>query len=345
MACCDSWDELDPDLRVRALDLAWSTLRTLSGGQVGNCAVVMRPCLGPPCDWCLTNWWQPTIVNGQWVNQPCGKPPCWCERLCEIVFPGPVATIDTVTVDGAVLPGEAYRLDNGHRLTRVDGECWPSCQHVDLPPTEVGTMVITYVPGLVPGPAGLWAAGVLACEFAKACTGAKCRLPSSITSIARQGVAYEFSDGMFPNNQTGTREVDAYVHSINPRGHSRPSLVWSPDVSWARHRYQPAPAPAQSIDLAWSQGQALVRTIVLSAVVSRGWEGDYTAPIKDRSGILYGEFDVTEQVVGDDIRLTLTLSSATSAGIPAGSYTFDLIQDGTTVRVRGTATVGALVTV
>ena len=99
------------------------------------------------------------------------------------------------------------------------------------------TLGVTYVPGLVPGAGGQWAAGVLACEFAKACTGAKCRLPSSVTSVARNGVAMEFDNGLFSNGLTGIREVDAYLLSINPHGLRTPSLVWSPDAPSAQHRY------------------------------------------------------------------------------------------------------------
>src|SRR5262245_27247636 len=108
---------------------------------------------------------------------------------------------------------------------------------MNLPLGEPGTLGITYIPGIVPDAAGLWAAGILACEFAKACSGQKCRLPSSVTSVTRQGVTYMMGTSMYPNGLTGIREVDAYLISVNPYGVTVPSLVWSPDVSWAKHRY------------------------------------------------------------------------------------------------------------
>lgn len=246
--CCDEWSTLDPELQERAVDLAWSTLRTLSGGQVGNCPVVVRPCLTQPCDAC-TSWWLDSLsggkpwisvglVAGQWINCACGSPECSCERLCEIVMPGSIAGLVSVTVDGEEQPLTDYRIVNGHIIARVDGECFPSCQNMNASLDEVGSVGITYVPGIVPTEAGLWAAGVLACEFSKACTGAKCRLPSSVTAVSRQGVSYTMSAGMFANGLTGIREVDAYLIAVNPSAATKPATVWSPDVPWAKHRYE-----------------------------------------------------------------------------------------------------------
>jgi hypothetical protein len=157
-------------------------------------------------------------------------------------MPGPVAQIETVWLDGAELPVESFRVDNLHRIVRVDGECFPSCQNMNAALDEAGSFGIEYVPGIVPNESGLWAAGVLACEFSKACTGGKCRLPSSVTTITRQGVTMTMDAGMFSNNLTGIREVDAYLVSVNPNGHRIPPMVWSPDVPWAKHRYTAPPA-------------------------------------------------------------------------------------------------------
>ena len=43
---------------------------------------------------------------------------------------------------------------------------------------------------------------------------------------------------MFPDGMTGIREVDAYLISINPNALKMPPMVWSPDVPWAKHRYE-----------------------------------------------------------------------------------------------------------
>ena len=246
-ACCNGWSSNPPALRERAETLAWDALRTLTGGRVGTCPVVMRPCLSVPCSTCANwshhGWVRAAIRDGIWLNMLCGTPECSCKRLCEIVFPGEVAAIVEITLDGQTVDPATYRLDNGNRLVRTDDGCWPSCQDIAAPPTEVGTLAITYVPGIVPDEAGLWAAGVLACEFALACSGSKCRLPSSVTAIVREGVAYTLGTAMFPGGMTGIREVDAYVLSVNPHRLKMPSTVWSPDVPWAKHRYETPQAP------------------------------------------------------------------------------------------------------
>jgi len=245
-ACDDAWVDLTPELQERATDLAWSTIKTLSGGRLGNCPVIVRPCIGPPCNVCLEwqnaldphrGWVKVGLRAGEWLNCICGTPECSCERLCEIVMPGEVAGVLQVVLDGAELPLSSFRVDNGNRIVRTDGACWPSCQNMNAALGEVGTLGITYLPGIIPDSSALWAAGVLASEFAKACTGGKCRLPSSVTSIARQGISMTLGT-MFEGGLTGIREVDAWLLSINPHGLRVPPMVWSPDVSWAKHRYQ-----------------------------------------------------------------------------------------------------------
>jgi hypothetical protein len=244
MSCCPDWGDLDDDLLCRAIDLAWMTLRSLSGGLVGNCPVLLRPCLSAPCSVCASGpLLSPRIVQtgdceSCWTNNArCGGAGCSCGTLSEIVLPGLVAEVWQVRVDGVPLSTDAYRVDNGNRLLRTDGLPWPSCQYLDRGPDEQGTLLVSYIPGIRPSAAGLWAAGVLTCEFAKACSGGKCRLPSSVTSIARQGVTMEFSTGMFPDGMTGIREVDAYLTSINPNALRTPPKVWSPDLVPARHRF------------------------------------------------------------------------------------------------------------
>lgn len=253
MGCCPEWADWDDDLLCRAMTLAWDTLRVLSGGQVGNCPVLVRPCASAPCSACSMAG--PTLIRTGdcetcWTNAACGQFGCSCTRLSEIVLPGPVAELWQVKIDGAILPVDAYRVDNGNRLVRTDGQAWPSCQRMDADvDSEPGTLGVWYVPGVVPDAAGLWAAGVMTCEFAKACSGGKCRLPSAVTAISRQGISMEISTGMFPDGMTGIREVDAYLTSINPNGLKMPSRVWSPDLASGKHRYttwqaRPQTAPA-----------------------------------------------------------------------------------------------------
>ena len=73
-----------------------------------------------------------------------------------------------------------------------------------------------------------YAAGVLAMEFAKACTGGKCRLPANVTSISRQGVSYDIAAGAFPSGMTGLREVDSWIGLWNPEARRQATSVWYP---------------------------------------------------------------------------------------------------------------------
>lgn len=233
----EEWEAFGPEVQARAVDLAWASMKFLSGGRLGYCAVTARPCKAG----CRDAGWAtpygaafvPVQSGGEWFNLACGcgaSGDCGCSVVCEVAFPGAVAMVTEVLLGGATLDPTAYRLLDANRLVRTDGDCWPVCQDLAAAPTEAGTFAVSYVPGIVPGPAGLWAVGLLAVEFARACTGGKCRLPSSVTSLSRQGVSFEFSQGMFAGGMTGIREVDAYVMSINPTHLKQPPRVWSPDL-------------------------------------------------------------------------------------------------------------------
>lgn len=234
MGCCDELGSTPSALLCRATTLAWSTLRTLSGGRVGNCPVTLRPCASTSCSTCLPG--VPVHVRsgecgGCWTSTvPCAADGCSCTQPSEVRMPGEVAEVAEVWLDGQVLDESKYRLDNGRLLVRTDGGSWPGCQNTAASLSESGTFGVVYVPGVIPGSAGEWAAGVLTCEFIKACTGQKCRLPSSVTSLTRQGVTMETSRGMFPDGLTGIREVDAYLTALNPNHLMTRPKVWSPDL-------------------------------------------------------------------------------------------------------------------
>lgn len=230
LGCCPNWADYDQGVKDRAEALAWSTLRLLTGGLLGNCPVTFRPCVTAPCSSCSGSWMHPHIRDGRWVNH-CGDTGCSCPQLSEIVLPGRVAQVLSITLDG--FPFDQWRLDI-NRIVRLDGGAWPACQDMSMNISAPGTLFVEYLPGVEPDASGLWAAGVLACEFAKACTGGKCRLPASVTSITRQGVSMDFDNSMFSNGLTGIREVDAYVLSLNPHKFKVPPRVWSPDISHGR---------------------------------------------------------------------------------------------------------------
>jgi len=238
LSCCDGWDEYDEITKTRALSLAWGTLHTLTGGRVGGCPVSIRPCLTTePCTKCAGGGWMSPYIdhNGDWHNCARIDGTCSCSKMCEILLPGRAAAITNVNVDGVDLDLALFRIDNGTRLVRQDGQCFPDCQDLTLPAGQAGTVTVEYVPGIPVTAAGLAAVGVLACEFAKACGNGKCRLPTGVTNIVRQGVAMTLSSGMFDAG-TGIREVDGYIYSVNPHGLKTAPKVWTPDSPRAAHR-------------------------------------------------------------------------------------------------------------
>lgn len=238
----DEWNAHPPEVQDRALALASATLQRLTGNRVSNCPVTIRPCrpeqrvdirrayvsaFGSPA-------FAPFNYGGEWVNVACAGGDC--ETDCEVLLPGPVGRIDSVKVDGVVLEPTEYRLDSGSILVWTgEGECpWPATQNMRLPDTEVGTFSITYLNAYPVDSIGAYAVGVLAREYAKACSGQKCKLPTGVTSITRQGVSMELVTGAFPGGMTGIREVDTFIALWNPTGLQRQASVWSPDLYRSR---------------------------------------------------------------------------------------------------------------
>jgi hypothetical protein len=251
--CCD---RLNPDNPTpgqtaqieRMLHVAVETIWRLSGKQFGGCPVTARPCRQkcsdrPTYGYWSNMMWLPILDNGSWFNERCDrcrKPSgCSCSELCEIVLPGPVSEIIRVKVDGGILDPSEYRVDNFRKLVRTSvtvsataPTCWPTCQELAKPDTEVGTLSVTYRPGNPVPQGGLWAAGLLACELLKACDGnADCALPASAQRIARQGVTVELTPVLVGSGNflTGVPEVDLWLESVNPYKAKAPSRVFSLD--------------------------------------------------------------------------------------------------------------------
>lgn len=230
------WNALDAPVRERSLALASSTLHRLTGYRVGNCPVVVRPThRGSPCAFVpftvsdLTAFHPGVDLHGRWVNG-CGT----SNEFCTITLPGPVGAVYEVKADGVVLDPADYRVEGTKIIWQGAGDCpWVIAQDVTLPDTEPDTLSVTYLNAYPVDSLGAYAVGVLAMEYAKACTGGKCRLPSGVTSIARAGVSMEINPGMFPDGFTGIREIDSYIALWNPRGAKQPyaSRVFTPGAN------------------------------------------------------------------------------------------------------------------
>lgn len=251
-ACCEEFDTYPMPVQVRATAMAAATLRRLTAYRVGGCPITVRPCRqGCAQDWWppykfgavagFGNQWNPGInFDGLWVNNFCDcSGDCSCSALTELKLPTPVGRIDQVLMNGVVVASSNYRLDFGGRLvwlgTAATG--WLTCQDMNKAavvgvPAGLNTMSVTYLNAYPVDGIGAYAAGVLACEFARACNGGKCRLPTGVTNIVRQGISMTVIAGAFPGGLTGIREVDAYITTWNPRGVVQGSTVFDPG---ARH--------------------------------------------------------------------------------------------------------------
>lgn len=227
----ESWEaDFEEPVKTRAIALASNTLRRLTGYRVGGCPVTIRPCgvysWADYQRWPNYGGWLPVNWSGTWHNTPCG-PDCRHSPK-RIRLTAPNGGVEQIKVDGSVLvEGTDYWVD-GLEVIRMGDQSWPTTQNLDLPDTEVGTFSITYYDSFVVDGAGAYACGILAREFALACSGKQCRLPATITSIVRQGASFTIPSGSFPGGLTGIREVDAYVSTWNPNHRSTPLRVWAP---------------------------------------------------------------------------------------------------------------------
>ncbi|MCL1900580.1 MAG: hypothetical protein FWG11_08750 [Promicromonosporaceae bacterium] len=250
----DTWDQYDEDTQARADALAVQTLRALTGYRVGGCPVVLRPCRRSCLPQVPTYREYPVVpdpsggglgvayIGGVWFNMACGcTGDCSCTRICEVRLPA--GQVHEVRVDGYVLDPSAWRVDYGNVLVRLDGECWPLCQDMSADDNQAGTWSVTFTPGQRVDALGSFAAGILAGEFAKACSGASCRLPAGVTQLARGGVTMTLAGDSFPEGMTGIREVDAFIRRWNPNHLTQAPAVWSPDLRRPRRVGTASPIP------------------------------------------------------------------------------------------------------
>jgi hypothetical protein len=237
----EAWEsDFDEPTHLRAQALASATLRRLTAYRVGGCPVKVRPCGG-------SRGWQyvrmnafvngyplgdpfiPSNWNGVWSNQCACAGPCGCgPAQGGVTLPRPVYSVTEVRLDGAALnEGTDYSVYQG-TVFPLGGIVFPTIQDLSLPDTEVGTFSVTYFDSAQVDGSGAYAAGLLAFEYAKACKTGKCALPSTVTSVVRQGVSFTLPTGAFPNGETGMREVDAYIALWNPAHRPQRVQVWVP---------------------------------------------------------------------------------------------------------------------
>jgi hypothetical protein len=174
----------------------------------------------------------PYTIGGKWYNaSPCGcSSDCSCGELCKVFLPGPFHAMVEVTLDGAILDPDAYRVDRvaaGYELVRQDGDCWPRCQNLAVPLTEDGSFGVTYEYGIPLDADAVAAHSEYTAELVKKCLpNCDCRLTDVDLETAAQG------------GFTGLPFVDGWVRSVNPAGLPQELVVMSPDSGWTNPRQQ-----------------------------------------------------------------------------------------------------------
>jgi hypothetical protein len=240
--CCDEWDTYSTELQDAAMEYGALTMWAATGRRFGLCERTVRPCgrtvhsgSAPLGYFYSAGTWMPYIFNGVWRNcAGCGSDfgCCSCEPSCQVWLPAPVYSIPAtgITVGSDIIPVDSWRVDNAQWLVRTDGECWPECQDFDTDSGETFFQV-TYFRGQPVPNVLLRAAGELACEWARSCAGADCRLPQRVTSISRQGVSVTLQDidALLRNGLTGIANIDQLIVRFNPYGLTSQMKIASPD--------------------------------------------------------------------------------------------------------------------
>lgn len=220
--------DIDADRWVDLCDAATAVLFRLSGAQyAGECSTTVRPtCVAHPDHDRRRHhrYWDQPYRN---LNDPC------CERVHEVLLGAyPVTAVTEVVIDGVTIDEALYRVDGQRALVRQDGQGWPCCQNLNLPPGDVGTWSVAFTYGTVPDQMGLLACAELARQFGMSITlDDKCKLPQRVQTLVRQGVSMTILDpqDFLDNGRTGIYLVDLWLKAVNPHGNRRRARVMSPD--------------------------------------------------------------------------------------------------------------------
>lgn len=241
--CCSEWDTYPDTLQDAAMEYGALTVWAATGRRFGLCERTVRPCgrtssatNAPYGYYWAAGTWLPYIFGGVWRNcSGCDITTlgcCSCEPRCQVYLPGPIYSIPAtgITIGSEIIPIDSWRVDDTKWLVRTDGDCWPECQDFN---TDSGDTFfqVTYFKGQPVPNVLLRAAGELACEWARACAGADCRLPQRVTSISRQGVSVSMSDmdALLRDGLTGIPTVDQVILRFNPYRLPSKMNIASPD--------------------------------------------------------------------------------------------------------------------
>ncbi|QPO17100.1 head-to-tail adaptor [Gordonia phage Lilbeanie] len=211
------WDAASDAERAAAEAWATEVLRALTGGVFGVEEISVRPVDNGPA---RGNTYDGTLAvrypYGGYVSSRLHDPVgAAFGPVQEIALIGPIHSIESVMVDGQVLPSSAYRVRNRRWLRRVDGSGWPTRQDLNAADNAVGAFTVVYRRGIEPSDAGKLAAGRLAVEALRDMAGQSCALPRGITTITREGVSISVDPrAFFEEGMTGVDAVDQWILAV-----------------------------------------------------------------------------------------------------------------------------------
>lgn len=232
-----------------ALGIASDVMYLATGRQYpGLCGDIVRPCArfgGKPI--AAYHGQVANLVPATWEHDygwgacECAGGPrtgCCAPRSRVRLGHYPVASIDSVTVDGEPLAeGIDYWLEDDRWLVRLpdpetgDRRGWPCCQRLDLPATEVDTFEVALTYGQAPPLGGVTGAAQFGGEIGLDLIGSdECSLGEKVRSYTRQGTQVQISQPPDDILEALPRLARLFIRAVNPLEVRRPATVWSPDV-------------------------------------------------------------------------------------------------------------------
>lgn len=204
--------DLDPENPVflASVATASSIMTRLSAYTVGLCGTEIRPLnLCRECrSWCCGGA-DAIRLTGAWSM--------------------PVWDVTRVRLGATAYDPTTWRFDRESRmLYRVPPDQWPKKDEKWSNPGEGDAFVVDAVIGTPPDAWALDVATRLVKELYLSCMGAKCRLPSNVTTVTSQGITVRLRNDEI---NTFIPELGAWVHSINPHDARLPGAVFSPDLA------------------------------------------------------------------------------------------------------------------
>jgi hypothetical protein len=207
--------DLDPQdpVFIASIATASSIMTRLSAYTIGTCEDEIRP-----------------------LNL-CRECRSWCCGGADALplkgsFSIPVWDVSRVRLGADEYPDTSWRFDRpSSMLYRVPPDVWPLKDEKWSNAGEGEAFVVDAEIGTPPDAWALDVAARLTKELYLSCSGAKCRLPSNVTTVTAQGITVRLRDDEV---NTFIPELGAWVHAVNPHNARLPGAVFSPDLAAAR---------------------------------------------------------------------------------------------------------------